>query len=115
MTFPAPFTVGHSTCSGFSEDGDGNSIPTYSASAEIPAYCWGPHTASSWSSVEARTDTTYLETAELDLFLPKTTVDLKDLFTVDGVVYEVVDVADWTHGFHGWQPGVLIALNKWEG
>lgn len=109
MTFPALFTVQHETCNGFTENDDGNTIPTYSDPVDRPAYCWAPHI------VETRADTTYLETADLDLFMPKTVVGLKDLFIVDGSVYEVVDVQDWTKGFHGWAPGIQVMLKKWEG
>lgn len=115
MSIPALFSVTHQTCNGFTEGSDGNSVRTYGDPVQQPAIGWGPHSATGWSGVETRTDTTYLETVDLDLFLPKTTVGLKDLFTVDSVVYEVVDVADWTKGFHGWEAGVVVALSRWEG
>lgn len=115
MTFPTLFTVIHQQCNGFQENNDGNSIRTYSDPVSQRVYCYGPHTATSWSGVETRTGETYLETADLDLMMPKVSVGLKDLFTIESVVYEVVDIADWTHGFHGFQPGIVVALTKWEG
>lgn len=109
MTFPAPFTVTHQACSGYTENDDGNTVLTYATPAERPAYCWAPHGA------ETRDDTTYLETVDLHLYMPTAAVGLKDLFTIDSVTYEVVDVADWNFGFHGWEPGLHVALKKWEG
>lgn len=109
MTFPAPFTVTHQACDGYTENDDGNTVLTYAAPIDRPAYCWSPHT------VETRQDITYLETADLDLYMPTAAVDMKDLFTVDTVTYEVVDVQDWNFGFHGWAPGIQVALKKWEG
>ena len=66
-------------------------------------------------TIETRQDITYLETADLDLYMPTTAVDMKDLFTIDAVTYEVVDVQDWNFGFHVWAPGIQVALKKWEG
>lgn len=111
MTFPTPFAVTLKRPTGTpTEDEDGNTVETPSGTGtELPAYAIAPHV------VETRTDATMLDTWDLDVYMPKAAVDTSDRMVVDGVTYDVVDVQDWTQGFHGWQPGIVVGLRKWEG
>lgn len=109
MTFPTPYTVTRLPAGGLTEDADGNTVESFGDPVELPAYQWHPHIE------ETRTDTTVLETWDLDLYMPKTVIEVEDRVVIDGVAYDVVDVADWTKGFHRWEPGIVVGLRKWEG
>lgn len=105
---PTPYTVTHQTPT-IGEDDDGNTTHTFTTGAERKVYGWAPHT------IETRTGQTYVDTWDVDLYMPKTVVNLEDRIVIDGVTYEVVDVADWTNGFHQYKPGIVVGLKKWEG
>lgn len=109
MSFPTPYTVTHIPRTGLTEDADGNTAESFGTGVAVAVYGWQPHT------VETRSETTMLETWDVDVLMPKTAVDVEDRMVVDGVIYEVVDVEDWTNGFHGWRPGIVVGLRKWEG
>ena len=108
MTFPLRHTVTHIPYSGDAEDSIGNTIPgDYGDPVQLGVYAVSPHTVEQGSTTITQT-----QVADLDVFMPKTTVSLKDQFTVDGDTYEVVGVQDWTKGFHGWEPGIVVELQR---
>lgn len=109
MTFPALYTVTHLPAGTPSEDADGNTRDTFGAPQTLAAIAVAPHVT------ETRTGETYLDTWDLDVFMPKADIDTADRMEVFSVTYEVVKVADWTTGFHGWEPGIVVGLRKWEG
>lgn len=109
MTFPTPYTVTHLPAGAATEDADGNTVDAFGSGTDLPAIAISPHVD------ETRTNTTYLDTWDVDVFMPKAVIDTEDRMVVLGVTYDVVKVADWTHGFHGWQPGIVVGLRKWEG
>lgn len=109
MTLPAPFTVTLLTAGTPTEDADGNTVEGFPSETQLAAISIAPHVD------EKRSGETYLDTWDLDVFLPKTAVSTQDRMIIDGVTYEVVNVADWTLGFHRWQPGISVGLKKWTG
>jgi hypothetical protein len=111
VTFPTPYTVTVLHPNGTpSEDADGNTVETpFGTGNDLPAIAVAPHVN------ETNGNTTDLDTWDVDVFMPKAVVDTHDQMVVFGVTYEVVKVADWTHGFHGWQPGIVVGCKKWEG
>jgi hypothetical protein len=108
VTFPTPHTVTLLEPT-LSEDEDGNTVEQFSPGTELPAYAIAPHIN------ETRSDATMLDTWDVDVFMPKATIEVQDRLVFDGVTYDVVDVADWTNGFQGWKPGIVVGLRKWEG
>ncbi len=109
MTFPTPFTVTHTPCTGVTQDGRGNDVPAYGTPVSREAIAYSPHRK------EVTEGHTSRDIAEVDLALPTTTVNLMDRFTLDGQVYEVVGVRDNNGGFHGWKPGVVAELKRVTG
>jgi len=110
MTFPALRTASYIPCVGETIDSLGDSQLVYGAPVVVPAIGIAPHNTETWPGT-----TTLIETANLDLFLPVTTVGLKDRFTVDGDLYEVVGVQDWSQGMITFPQGTVVALRKVEG
>lgn len=85
----------------------GNTVPGFGEPVEVGVYAIAPHTVEVGSTTATETST-----ADVDVFMPKAAVSLKDQFTIDGAVYETVGVQDWTKGFHGWQPGIVVELRR---
>lgn len=107
MTFPTPYTVSRHPYTGDTEDALGNTIPTFGTPVSVEVYTIAPHTVEQGSTTLTET-----QHVDLDLYAPKTAVSVKDRFTVNGDSFEVVGVQDWTQGFHGWKPGIVIELQK---
>lgn len=108
MTFPIPHTVTHIPYGGDAEDGLGNTIPgEYGEPVELAVYSIAPHLVEQGSSTLTET-----AVADVDVAMPKTAVNLKDQFQIDSDTYEVVGVQDWTKGFHGWEPGIVVELQR---
>lgn len=107
MTFPLAFTVTRKPYTGDTESSLGNTVPGFGAAEELEVYAISPHTVE-----QGTTTLTETQIADLDVFAPKTPVSLKDQFTIDGDDYEVVGVQDWTMGFHGWKPGIVIEMRR---
>lgn len=92
---------------GEEDDGLGNTVPQFGADETVKVSSIAPHT------VEQGSDTiTQTQVADVDLYMPKTAVNVRDQFIEDGTTYEVVGVQDWTKGFHGWQAGMVVELKK---
>lgn len=104
--FPTPLSVGHKVATK-STDLLGNTTIIYGSPSSLPAYSISPHTVEVGSTTLTET-----EVADLDVYMPKAAINLKDRFSIDNVDYEVVGVQDWTMGFHGWQPGIVVELKK---
>lgn len=109
MTFPTPYTVEHLPVGSTSEDDDGNTVEGFGTPTSLPAYAIAPHVD------EYRKGETYVDTWDVDVLMPKAAINVQDRIVFDGVTYDVVNVADWTYGFHGWQPGISVGLKKWQG
>ena len=110
MTFPALRTVSYIPNIGETIDSLGDSKLVYGPPVAIPATGIAPHNTETWPGT-----TTLIETANLDVFLPATAVALKDRFTVDGDLYEVVGVQDWSQGMITFPQGTVVALRKVDG
>ncbi len=114
MTFPALRTATHVPCTGETVDSLGNAMPVFGTPVDVPAMAWAPHNTETWPA----TTSPLIETANVDLYLPKTSlaaVDLKDQFTLSGDLFEVVGVQDWTEGLIDLPAGLCVALRKVEG
>lgn len=107
MSFPLAHTLTRKPYTGDTEDSLGNTVPGFGASEEVRVYAISPHTVE-----QGTTTVTETQIADLDVFAPKIAVSLKDQFVVDSDDYEVVGVQDWTMGFHGWKPGIVIELRR---
>lgn len=92
---------------GETSDGLGNSVPQFGPDETVKVSSIAPHTVENGSATIAET-----ATADVDLYMPKTSVNVKDRFVEDGQTYEVVGVQDWTKGFHGWQAGIVVELKR---
>ncbi|WP_084459495.1 hypothetical protein [Mycolicibacterium houstonense] len=103
----ARIPVIHTPATGTGEDSLGNTATVPGVPVERLAYSIGPHVEEQGSVT--RTET---EVADTDVAMPKYPVTLKDTFTIDGDTYNVVGLRDMTHGFHGWQPGIVVELQK---
>lgn len=106
MTFPTPFTLSRKPYVE-TTDGLGNTKPDFGDTVAFPAISVAAHQQEQGSASITET-----AVADLDVYAPKAAVSLKDQFTIDGLDYEVVSVADWTMGFHGWQPGIVVQLRR---
>ena len=107
MTFPLAHTLTREPYTGATQSGLGNTVPTFGAPVSVRVYAVAPHTVEQGS-----TSLTETQVADLDVFAPKMAVSLKDRFTIDSDRYEVVGVQDWTKGFQGWEPGIVIELRR---
>lgn len=107
MTFPVTITLSRTPYDGESESGLGNTTPGYGDAVPFGAIAVAPHTVE-----EGSTTSTETQVADLDVYAPKQTVSLKDQFTINAETYEVIGVQDWTMGFHGWQPGIVVELRR---
>lgn len=108
MTFPIAHTVTRKPYQGDTCDGLGNTIPGgYDPAETVGVYAIAPHTAEFGSDTITET-----QVVDVDVFMPKSAVSLKDLFVIDGDDYETVAVRDWTKGFHGWEPGIVVELRR---
>lgn len=106
--FPISYTVTHIPYGDDAEDALGNTVPSFGDPIERGVYAIAPHVVEQGSATS-----TEIEVADLDVFAPKFPVDLRDKFSIDGQDFEVVAVQDWTRGFHGWVPGIVIELKRW--
>lgn len=107
MTFPVAHTVTRHPYVGTTKSGAGNTVPSFGPAVQVGVYAIAPHTVEEGSATR-----TEIEVADLDVFMPKTPVSVKDKFTFEGGVYETVGVKDWTLGFHGWEPGIVVELRR---
>jgi hypothetical protein len=105
--FPVTLTLSRTPYNGESESVLGNTSPSYGDAVPFGAIAVAPHTVE-----EGSTTSTETQVADLDVYAPKTSVSLKDKFTIDSNEYEVVGVQDWTLGFHGWKPGIVVELRR---
>jgi hypothetical protein len=90
------------------DDGLGNTVPGgFGPGVELRAYSIAPHT------VEHGSDTiTETSVADVDVFMPKTTVDLKDQFEIDTETFEVVGVQDWSKAFFEVEARIVVELRR---
>jgi len=102
----ATHPVGHKVAT-TSTDPLGNTTVTFGSPTQLLAFSIAPHVIEVGSTTLTET-----EVADLDVYMPKADINLKDRFSIDNVDYEVVGVQDWTMGFHGWQPGIVVELKK---
>ena len=103
---PTPQTVTRNPYVGDTVDGLGNATPTYGTPEQVSVYSIVPRTTNqetTWATAED---------AELDVYMPKTTVDMKDRFVIDGDTFTVAAATDWTRGFTGWQSGIVVELKR---
>lgn len=107
MTFPTPHTVTRKPYVGDTEDGLGNTTPGFGSPQQIAVYSIAPHITEAGSASATETSVT-----DVDVAMPKTQVNVKDRFTLPDGDYEVVAVQDWTLGFHGWEPGIVVELRR---
>lgn len=107
MTFPIAHTLTRKPFTGEGQSGLGNTVPTFGTPESFSAYAVAPHTVE-----EGSTTVTETEVADLDVFAPKQTVSLKDRFSIETNDYEVIGIQDWTMGFHGWKPGIVVELRR---
>lgn len=107
MTFPIRHSVTRLPYEGDGDDGFGNTESQFGPGVTVGVFAIAPHTFEEGSNT--RTET---EVADLDVFMPKATVSAKDRFVVSGDTYDVVAVKDWTQGFHGWEPGIVVELRR---
>ena len=104
---PTPYTLIREPYTGDTEDGLGNSVPGFGAPETLKAYSIAPHTVEQGSATATETSV-----ADVDVHMPKTTVNVKDRFVEDGQRYEVVAVQDWTKGFHLVPFGIVVELRR---
>jgi hypothetical protein len=111
VTFPALRTVSYIPFADSTVDSLGNTVLGYGTPVDIAAMAWAPHGTETWPGT-----TTLVETADIDLYLPKgTAVGLKDRFIVSGAQYEVIGVHDWTDGLIALPSGLVVALREVSG
>ena len=112
MTFPTPFTVSHEVFNGTGVDDLGNDVEAWAS--PVPAKVIGWYS----SAIETLLGHTSRVVADIDLLIPPTLeVSVRDRFSLpnDADTYEVVAIEDYTHGFHQWQPGLVVKLKKATG
>lgn len=107
--FPATIPVVHTPLMAVTQDSRGNDVLSFKAPVSLKAIAFGDH------KVENTDGHTSQVVAEADLALPTMPVDLRDRFTVNNLLYEVVGVRDNNGGFHGWKPGVVAELKRVTG
>lgn len=103
----ARIPVIHTPATGTGEDALGNTVPVPGVPVERLVYSIGPHVVERGSATLTET-----QVADLDVSMPKAAVALTDTFTIDGDTFQVVGLRDMTRGFHGWQPGIVVELQK---
>lgn len=103
----ARIPVQHLPRVGDGEDALGNTISVFGPAEERLVYSIGPHVAEEGSATLTET-----EVADVDMAMPKVPVSLKDRFELEDGKYEVVGVRDFTMGFHRWEPGIVVELQK---
>lgn len=110
MTFPTPHTVSHSVFNGTGVDELGNDVESWAEPVDVRVIGWH---ASLVETVEGHTSRVV---SDIDLLTPPgLAVSVRDKFTLDGDLFEVVEFQDCTKGFHGWQPGNVVKLRKVTG
>lgn len=107
MTFPLRHTVTHIPCIGASHDMLGNTVPAFGDPVSREVYAVAPHIVEDGVGTS-----TEMEIADVDVYGPKFPVTVKDRFVIDGETFEVIAVQDWTRGFHGWEPGIVVELRR---
>lgn len=111
MTYPFPFPITtdilHKPLTGTTEDGLGNTVPSFGDSVPLGRYTIAPHIVEQGSATATQT-----VVADLDVLMPKADVKTEDLFVIDGVEYEIVGIDDWTMGIPGFEPGIMVAIQK---
>ncbi len=121
MSFPTPYTVGYHARTNHGPDRFRDQ-PTYSPPKDQPGT---PVAVIQWSAAKAVSSGGQLMghdrlVSEVDLFAPPgfdpQPGDLIDLPAGPAGQFEVAELPrDYTHGFHGWQPGTVIPLRRVEG
>ncbi|AER47567.1 head-tail adaptor [Mycobacterium phage DS6A] len=110
--FPRRHKVKHIPCVGTQLDRMKNEKPVFGEPVEIAVFGW-----------VTRRDETILAGHEarivsrLDVTMPAdaATVGLLDQFEVAGELYEVLQVRDYSTGWHGWRPGMVVELKRVTG
>jgi len=105
--FPAQYTVTRVPYTGDTQDSLGNTIPGFGTPEVVSVYSIAPHTVEQGSATSTETSQ-----VDVDVYMPKTSMNVKDRIVEDGQGYEVVGVQDWTKGFHGWKPGIVVELRR---
>lgn len=120
VTFPLLFTVGHHAYSSTTQDAHGNDIPVY-----MPALTQSgvQRKVIGWSTPS--TDEPKLAghdrvVVDVELLVPEgfpaQPRDVIDLPAGPRGQFEVIGYQqDYNHGFHGWRPGSVLALQKVDG
>lgn len=108
MTFPIAHTVIRKPYTGEEPAPSGiGYAPAFGSPVVLGVYTIAPHMVEQGSATATET-----AVADVDVAMPKSEVNLKDRFTIDGDDYEVVGVNDYTRGFHGWTPGIVVELRR---
>lgn len=122
MSFPTPYTVGHHARS--TESGDRfRGAATYTPPRDQPGtpvqvIQWGAPDSASGARDGQQVPGYDRTIVDLELFvLPDFRPGRGDLIDLPGIgQFEVVGYPhDYTHGFHGWQPGNVVDLRRVEG
>jgi hypothetical protein len=109
--YPLAQIIGHKPYASTTEDAHGNPVVTYGPTVQRAVYGYGPPIR----TTDAEPGGTQVIEG-LDVFSPLFAVDPRDLFVIDGHDYMVVgEVADWTKGPFGFNPGQSFRLKRVEG
>lgn len=108
LMFPTPFTVQRVRRTRSGENALGQ--PTYTETVKNVAVCSIQPTNQSEQYTAALAGRTV---TDLKITCPTNDFQANDAVVVDGVTYEVDgQIADYTHGWHGWKPGYTIRLRR---
>lgn len=111
MSFPLAQTIGHAIYTPGSTDSHNNPIDAWATPVNVQVYGYGPPIRTE----EAEPGGTQVIQG-LQVLSPVFAVDPRDRFVIDSITYEVVgEVANWSHGPFGWDPGQTIRLRRVEG
>lgn len=99
------FTVSQQPYAGLMLDRLNNEIPAWDTPTDVKVYGW------QISTEQQRGDYTSRHVIRVDLYPPPDLlVGIRDRFILDGEDYEVDEIADYTHGHHGWPLGRVVKL-----
>ncbi|MCG7610346.1 hypothetical protein [Mycobacterium sp. CnD-18-1] len=87
----------------------GNDKPIFGTPVERKVIAVQPHLVETLEGHTSRVE------ADVDMLTPKFPVSLIDQFDIAGETYETVGVEDFTMGFHGWAPGIVVQLKRVTG
>lgn len=104
-------TVGHKAYTPGAVDSHNNPVDAWADPVSVEVYGYGPPNR----TPEAEPGGTQVIEG-MQILAPVFAVDPRDQFVVDGDLFEVEgEVANWSHGPFGFQPGMTIQLKRVEG